>query len=216
MRPFAYQITTLLMRREHGATIRHPLIVFCHLPFALLLTLVWMFLSDWTVGQTLYFASTVWLYFTSAAYHTWRPSWQLRFFDQTAISWYVLVTPIPFIYHEWWALPMFFSLAFISTLNKWYEWEPNWQTGTWCFLGLGVLSTTLLFTSGMSALGVGLWSIEAGVATTAILLFVLKLLIYSFEGPVLIRGYWEAPELGHFVLALGVVTYTYLVVMYPV
>ena len=63
---------------------RHPLVVFCHLPYAVMLILAYTFTAK-TIGQTIYFLVAILLYLSSTAYHAWRPNRILRAVDQTLI-----------------------------------------------------------------------------------------------------------------------------------
>lgn len=211
--------TNLLAHREKDPSAthpRHPLVVFCHLPYAAALIFAYLTLADRTFGQTFYFVITVGLYACSAAYHTFRPNRTLRFMDQTLISWYVIVTPLPLIYHEPWALPLCFSLMGTTLLSKWYEWEPDYRAGSQVFFSLGALSALLVFQFGLPAAGLqplgaaGLWIV------IAIVCFICKLVIYHFRKARLIPDIWESPESGHFVLAIGVTIYTGIILIYPV
>ena len=193
---------------------RHPLVVFCHLPYAALLILTYIF-SMKTVGQTMYFLVAIGLYLSSAAYHAWRPDRLLRAVDQTLISWYVLVTPAPFVYHEPWALPALAIMMVITALNKWYEWEPGFKIGSLVFLTLGVISTGVMVIFGLPTIGTDLLGPIGLLTMLAVACFIAKLIIYHFELG-LIRGFWEAPESGHFVLSVGVTIYSAIVILNPV
>ncbi len=213
-------VGNLLSHKEEGGGIRHPLVVICHVPFAVVLFCLYVLATDKTAGQTIYFAVLIGLYASSTAYHTWRPDRLLRFADQTMISWYVLVTPMPFIHTKWWAWPLFIGLATLTAANKWREWEPNYQTGSLIFLLIGVLSSGLMLFAGLPNVGATGWELAyvLAVVVSSIGLFLAKLAIYHYQmrWPRFLPGVWEAPECGHFVLAMAVSIYTSLVVAYPV
>lgn len=194
---------------------RHPLVVFCHLPFAILLAAAYVAFAEKTTGQTLYFLVTVGLYLSSTAYHAWRPDRFLRAFDQTMISWYVLVTPIPLIYHVPWALPVLAGMMILTALNKWYEWEPGFEVGSLVFLGLGVGCTFVAFGMGLPQIGASLTSPTSLWMMVAVACFIGKLAIYHFELR-LVPNFWEAPESGHFILSVGVGIYSTIVILNPV
>ena len=102
-----------LRHNEENPSIYHPrepLVAYCHIPFAVLIGIVYFVFAQNNVGQNWYFGVTVGLYASSTAYHTVRPSKVLRIIDQIMIAGYVLVTPLPFVYQETWAVPVFFTL----------------------------------------------------------------------------------------------------------
>jgi len=168
-----------------------------------------------TLGQTILFLVTFGLYLSSMAYHAWRPNRFLRFIDQTMISWFVLATPVPFVYQNTDSMLILGTLATLSVFSKWYQWEPNFETGSVVFLCLGGVSTFLMLTVGLPNIGADLQSFEAASVYAAILFFVIKLVIYHYEIG-LIRNVVESPELGHFTLSIGVVVILYLAATCPV
>lgn len=209
------EIYNLLAHHEEGPGVRHPLVVGFHIPYAIALFLVYVFFSKHTLGQSIYFIVVIGLYGSSAAYHAWRPEKLLRFADQTMISWFVLATPMPFIYQESWALPYFLTMCTLTAVCKWQNWEKDDTVGALVFFGLGAFSALLMLTAGMPNIGATTWSYEGLVLFLAIACFIGKLLIYHFQWH-LFPDIWEAPESGHFVLSCGVTIYTILVVQYPV
>lgn len=213
-------IERLLSHKEEGAWARHPLVVLCHVPFALALLALHLLVAEKTAGQTAYFLVAVGLYTSSTFYHAWKPNRLLRFTDQTMISWYVLATPMPFVYQEWWAWPFFIGLATLTAISKWREWEPDFQTGSLIFFLIGVLCSWLVLFVGLPNIGATGWE-KAGVLAVVMVsigLFLAKLAIYHFQWrwPRFLPGVWEAPECGHCVLAQAVMIYTFLVISYPV
>lgn len=210
---------TVLKHNEQNPSVwhpRHPPVVWTHLPFAILLAGTYLAFADGTVGQQGYFLVMIGLYLSSTAYHTWRPDWLIRFADQTLISWYIIVTPLPFVYHNPAAVTYIVVAMAASAANKWYAWERNCTDGSLVFFSLGAVSTLLVFLVGLPTADVSCLS-AAGVAVQlSIVCFVGKLLIYHFQKLRLIPGYWEAPESGHFVLAIGVTIYTAVVLVNPV
>ena len=210
-------IHALLVHNEEKPTIkspRHPLVVFCHLPFALCILIAYLFTAT-TLGQTILFFVTFGLYLSSTAYHAWRPNRFLRFIDQTMISWFVLATPVPFVYQNTDSMLLLGTLATLSVFSKWYQWEPNFGTGSVVFLCLGSVSTFLMLTVGLPNIGADWLSIEAVCVYAAILFFIIKLVIYHYEIG-LIHNVFESPELGHCVLSIGVVIILYLAATCPV
>jgi len=168
-----------------------------------------------TLGQTILFLVTIGLYLSSAAYHAWRPDRLLRFIDQTMISWFVLATPVPFVYHNVDIMLLLGALATLSVLNKWYQWEPSSEAGSVVFLCLGSISAFLMLTVGLPTIGADLLSFEAACVYVAILFFVIMLVIYHYEFG-LIRNVFDWPECGHGSLVLGVVILLDLTAAYPV
>lgn len=177
-----------------------------------------MVYSDQTLVQTVYFTITVGLYMSSTAYHYLRPNALLRFIDQTMISWYILVAPLPFVYHEPWAIPLFVILAVLSVINKWFGFERDDDVGSWIFLGQGVLSAGVMFTFGFENMGVAIWSSVGLAVVVAIICFVGKWAIYHFQMNITRRfpNVWEPTEMGHCVLSWGVTIITLLVITYPI
>lgn len=195
---------------------RHPLVVFFHLPYALALVLAYGVFAEKTAGQTLYFAVAIVLYLVSAANHVWKPNRFLRFVDQTMISWYVLVTPLPFVYHESWALLALGTMMTLMAINKWYEWESSLEASSLVFFGLGAISASLVFGFGLPTIGVNFVSYTSFWVVVAIACFIGKLVIYHYGKLRLIPNVWEAPESGHSVLAMGITIYTTIVLLNPV
>ena len=210
-------IHALLVHNEEKPTIkspRHPLVVFCHLPFAVCILIAYLFTAT-TPGQTILFLVTFGLYLSSAAYHAWRPNRFLRFVDQTMISWFVLATPVPFVYHNTDIMLLLGTLATLSVLNKWYQWEPSFEVGSVVFLCLGGISTFLMLTVGLPNIGADLLSFEAACVYAAIIFFIIMLVIYHYEIG-LIRNVFDTPECKHFALSIGVVIFLYLAATCPV
>lgn len=195
---------------------RHPLVVFFHIPFALVLLGIYLTLPESTSGQTLYFWITICLYVSSAAYHAWRPNWLLRFVDQTLIAWYIVVLPVPFLYQEIWALPVLLLMLVLTAANKWFLWEPNYTAGSIIFFALGLSSFILVTTLGLKVLGTGFVSVQGISVCVATGFFIGKLYIYQKRKGRWIRNIWESPESGHCVLSVGVIIYTLLVTFNPV
>jgi hypothetical protein len=206
-----------LFHNEEKPTItspRHPLVVFCHLPFAVCIVIAYL-LTTMTLGQTILFLITFALYLSSAAYHAWRPDRFLRFIDQTMISWFVLAIPVPFVYHNTDIMLLLGTLATLSVLNKWYQWEPSFAAGSIVFLCLGSISTFVMLTVGLPTIKADLLSFEAVCVYAAILFFMIKLVIYHYEIR-LVRNVLESPELGHCALSVGVIIILYLTATNPV
>jgi len=176
-----------------------------------------MFLAwaEKTTGQSLYFLITIGLYTSSAAYHTWRPNKFLRFVDQTMISWYVLVIPMSLLYHELWALPIFAGAAMLTAVSKWYRWESSYKVEATIFFTIGAISALLVIGFGLPTIGVARLSVVGWWVVVAIILFVVKLVIYYCQLS-LIRGVIEPPELGHAVLWMPVSIFSTIVLIYPV
>ncbi len=209
---------------------RHPIVVYCHLAYISLLILVsYLLWGHMSPGLVLYILIKICLYNSSAAYHTWRPSRFLRFVDQTMISWYVIVIPMPLIYHEPWALPMILSLMTLSAISKWYGWEEKlaariswlkpkqaYLVGALFFFATGSLSFALVVTFGFAAIGVdalswtGFWIV---VATTC---FIGKLYFYTSGKGKLIWNVWETPESGHCILSVGASITSLVFILNPV
>ena len=210
-------IYTLLVHNEEKPTFRsprHPLVVYCHLPFALCVLIAYLFTAG-TLGQTILFLVTIGLYLSSAAYHAWRPNRFLRFVDQTMISWFVLATPVPLVYHNADSMLVLGTLATLSVLNKWYQWEPNFETGSIVFLCLGGISTYMMLFVGLPVIGADLLSLEAVWVYAAIIFFIIMLAIYHYKIG-LIRNVFDAPECKHCALSFGVVLILYLAATCPV
>lgn len=210
-------IYALLVHNEEKPTLknpRHPLVVLCHIPFAVCLLIAYLFTAT-TPGQTILFLVTFGLYLSSTAYHAWRPNWFIRFVDQVMISWFVLAIPVPFVYHNPDIMSLLGTLATLSILNKWYQWEPNFEAGSVVFLCLGGISTFLMLTVGLPNIGADFFGLEAVYLYAAILFFVAKLVIYHYEIG-LIRNVFESPEFGHCTLSIGVVLILYLAATNPV
>lgn len=196
--------------------LRHPIVVLFHLPFVVSLLSVYFIFTHQTVGQTIYFMVAGGLYLSSAAYHTWKPNWFLRFVDQTMISWYIVVIPMPFIYQESWSLPLISVFLVLTALNKWYDWEPNASTGAMVFFGLGSISAFIVLLLGLPIIGAPIWSVPGFWVIASAFCFIGKLIIYQYRKLHLVPNVWESPESGHMVLSLGVSIYTSVVVLYPV
>jgi predicted membrane channel-forming protein YqfA (hemolysin III family) len=212
-------IPVLFAHHEENPSIarpRHPLVVFFHLPYAVALMFAYIVLSEKTTGQTIYFMATIGLYLSSAAYHTWKPNHFLRFIDQTMISWYVLATSIPFIYHEPWALPALAIMMSLTAINKWCQWEPDFETGSAIFFGLGAASAMIMFMFGLPAIGASVVSQTSFALIAAITFYIWKLVIYHYGKFKLIPNVWETPESGHFVLSIGVTIYPVIGLLNPV
>lgn len=212
-------LSDFLAHHEDNASLkrlRHPLVVLFHIPYALVLTAVYFYIAERTIGQTVYFNVTIGLYLSSAAYHAWRPNWTLRFVDQTMISWFVVATHLPFTHHEPWALPFTLFFMVITAMNKWYEWEPHHTVGSIVFFALGSLSTALVIFVGFPAIDSHVMSTTGFLVFLAIVCFIGKLIIYQYSKLRLVPNIWESPESGHCVLALGVTIYTTVVVLNPV
>ena len=232
MRSLQFALTGLPAHNEETPDLyhpRHPIVVYCHLAYISLLVLVWGLWADKTPGQNLYFLITIGLYSSSAVYHTWRPNAFLRFVDQTMISWYVIVIPMPLIYHEPWAIPLALLLMAFTAISKWYGWEDklaakicwlkpkqNYLVGAFIFFTLGAFSFILVVTYGFAAIGVdklswtGCWVV---IATTC---FIGKLYFYTSGKGKLIRNVWETPETGHFILSQGNNIWKVIAVINPV
>lgn len=194
---------------------RHPFVVFFHLPYVVLLGFMYLGLSQKTTGQTIYFATAVGLYLSSAAYHAWRPNSALRIVDQIMISAYVLSTSLPFLYQKPLAIPAFFVCLTLIGLYKCREQESDWKRGAWIFFWLGAVSAFLLVTFGFPIIGASLFSTTGFWLLVVIACFIGKLIIYRYEIK-WIPKFWEAPESGHFILSIGVTIYSSLVIIYPV
>lgn len=209
----------LLCHHEDCIGLRHPIVVLCHIGFIILLAIAYLYFSNQTIGQTIYFIIAIALYVSSCLYHAYRPDRVLRFVDQTMISWFTLATPVPFVYHNNTIMSLLAILAALTIANKWFEWEPNpeenHKVGTMIFFGLGMVSTFIMLTVGFPAMGAEIFSGLGLLLAAAIFFFVLKMLIYAFQWH-LLPNLWEATESGHFVLAIGVTIFTFLVIGNPI
>lgn len=208
----------ILIHHEDSPTItrpRHPIVVLCHSPYALLLGLVYWTFAHATLGQTLYFTVTVGLYISSTAYHALRPERLLRFIDQVMIGAYILVLPIPFLYKYPSMITIYFICIAVLAIYKWNEKESEWKIGAWVFAGLGVVSATLVIGFGLPEASESFFSWTGFWLVVAIGFFICKLIIYRFE-IIWLPKIWESPELGHFVLSIAVSIYTTLVLVHPV
>jgi hypothetical protein len=107
------------------------------------------------------------------------------------------------------------TLATLSVLNKWYQWEPSFAAGSVVFLCLGSISTFLMLSVGLPTIEADLLSFEAVCVYAAILFFMIKLVIYHYEIR-LVRNVLESPELGHCALSVGVIIILYLTATSPV
>ena len=225
MRSLQLTLTGLLAHNEENSSLTHPLhpiVVYCHLAYISVLLVVWGLWTDKTPGQNLYFLMTIGLYISSAAYHTWKADPLsrfgkfLRFIDQTMISWYILVLPMPYLYQEPWTLPVLLSMMVLTAANKWYEWEPNYMFGSLVFFGLGAVSFVLVITLGLDAIDTSIvsWAGLGVIGATAF--FIGKLHIYRKRKGNLIPNVWESPESGHCVLSGGVSIITLIIIMNPV
>lgn len=218
MRSLQITLADLPMHNEENPNLshpRHPIVVYSHLAYISLLAFVFLVWTEKTAGQTLYFLITIGLYTSSAAYHTWRPNRFLRFVDQTMISWFTIVIWMPFLYQEFWALPLFAGIATLTAMCKWYQWEPNYKAESMIFFTIGATSALMVIVLGLPVIGVGFHSMVGFWILVTIVLFIAKLVIYYFQFS-LIRDVIESPELGHAVLWVPVTIFTTIVVLYPV
>ena len=195
---------------------RHPLVFVGHVFFIVLLICIFGIWSDMNPGQMLYLAVTVGLYISSAMYHTFNPDSFLRVVDQTMISAYVMVIPMPFLYQRPHAFIIYFVLVIGMLIYKIFEGQKYLHRAGWIFMGIGAGSAILTATLGFDAIGQNLISWAGVLMVTSIVFFLLKLAIYESEKLNFIPGLWETPESGHSVLAIAVVLHSCLVINYPV
>jgi len=193
---------------------RHPLVVIFQLSFAVGVLVAYTYTAR-NLGQTILFFVTIGLSLSTVAYHMWRPNRFLRFVDQTMISWFALATPVPFVYHDPYIMLLLGTLALLSVLNKWYEWEPSFEVGSIVFTCLGLISMFLLVTVGLPRIGADLLSFEAQLMYATFVYFILKLIIYHYEIG-LIRKLIESPEFGHIVIMVATSHILFLSAIRPV
>lgn len=198
---------------------RQPMIVYCHWVQVLLLLLAGfaytLFVRVPTVGQTIYLGVAVGLYLSSTAYHTWRPNRKLWFFDQAFIACYILATAVPWVYREFWAMLLLGTLAVVVIIFKWHEsGRVNMFIQSITFLGLGAVSLGLVILVGLPAAELSLGSWHGLTIMFCVFCFIAKLAIYNSH-IVVIENLITPAELGHFVLAIGVISYTGMVFANP-
>jgi len=222
MSSFSNKLFVLLLHKEEDFNYyrpRHPMIVYCHLALVPLLLLAALIYALWiqvpTIGQLIYLGVAIGLYLSSTAFHTWRPNRRLWFFDQTFISWYILATAVPWVYRDLSASLLLLGLAVVVLIFKWYEGEKiNMFFQSLVFLGLGAISFSLVIWVGLPAANLSLNSGYGLMMLFCLFCFVAKLAIYNSE-IVVIENLITPAELGHFVLAIGVISYTGVVFANP-
>ncbi len=222
MSSLSAKLVLLLVHNERDLNYyrpRHPMVVYCHLalvPLLLLATLVYgLYVQVPTVGQLVYLSVAVGLYTSSTAYHTWSPNRKLWFYDQAFIAWYILATAVPWVYREFWASLLLIILAIVVLVLKWREDERVsvlFQSMT--FLGLGAVSLSLVIMVGLPAANLAFASWPGLIIVISVLCFMAKLAIYNRQ-IVVIEKLITPAELGHFVLAIGVISYTGVVFANP-
>lgn len=198
---------------------RHPLIVYCHwvlVPLLLLAAVTYtLYVQVPTVGQAVYIAVAIGLYLSSTAYHTWRPNRKLWFFDQAFIACYILATAVPWVYREFWAVTLLGILAVAVVVFKWHKGERvSTVIQSITFLGLGAVSLSLVLWVGLPAAELSLGSWHGFILLFCLFCFIGKLAIYHSH-VVVIENLITPAELGHFVLAIGVISYTGMVFANP-
>lgn len=198
---------------------RHPLVVYCHLALVPLLLLASLIYALWiqvpTIGQLIYISVAVGLYVSSTAFHTWRPNRKLWFYDQAFIAWYILATAVPFVYRDFWASLLLVLLAVLILVVKWREGERvNMFIQSMTFLGLGAVSLSLVILVGLPAANLSFDSWLGLAIMFSVICFMAKLAIYNSQ-IIVIENLITPCELGHFVLAIGVISYTGVVFANP-
>ncbi len=188
---------------------RHPIVVYCHLPFLAVLGAIYA-TTAMTAGQTLTFLVMGSLYMSSAAYHTWRPNRLLRTVDQTMISWFIVTTPLPWLYHHQWFILFWLTCLAVTAVSKWYRLERSWGQEKITFFALGALSTLLVFTVGLTETNTPIMSRTGCLVSLSILLYIGKLLTYHFQWQ-LIPKYLEAPELGHWQCGMATTVFAFVI-----
>lgn len=201
--------------RPEKLIFRHPFVVFFHIPYVIALTFTHFVLSQQTLGQTIYFTAIIGLYLSSAAYHAGRPNNALRIIDQIMISAYIMSIPMPFLYHEPLAILAFCICLILVIRYKCREQEEDWKAGALVFVGLGAVSWMLVVVFGLPIIGQSLFSLTSLWVMIATAFFISKFIVYRYEIK-WIPKFWEAPEMGHFLLSIGATIYSYLVIIYPV
>ncbi len=216
MRSLTLNIAPLLAHHEDHLSLwwpRHPIVVYCHLPFLAMLGAIYA-TTAMTLGQTLTFLVMGTLYVSSAAYHTWRPNRWLRTVDQTMISWFIVTTPLPWLYQHQWFVMLWLTLFAVTAVGKWYRLERSWGQEKITFFALGALSTLLVFTVGLPETGTPPVSATGGLVALSVLLYIGKLLTYHFQWR-LIPKYLEAPELGHWQCGMATTVFAFVIAGVP-
>lgn len=211
MRSFTTEALGFLVHHDEHPTLwqpRHPITLCIHVPPAALLFLLYD--RTMPLEQTFAFLVMAGLYFSSAAYHTWRPNRLLRQIDQLMISWFVVTTPLPWLYHKPWFIVLWLGLLATTAVTKWYQTESSGQEKI-TFFALGALSALLVLLFGLPEQGESLISWKALWVILTVALYIGKLTVYHYQW-YLVRNYVEAPELGHLLCGAATSSYTLLIV----
>ncbi len=186
---------------------RHPIVVWMNASSAGAFAMVWSWNSDnlsWP--SHLYFFVLCSLYASSAFYHHFSPTKVSRIVDQSAISAYVLVTVLPFVYHSFGAVSFLGFLLVVKLLIKIFDRESD-SICSFLFLATGTASVVTYATCGVTNSGVLMnWPFMISVS-----LFCLKLYVYTNKLGRFVPDYFDKEETAHSVLLPAASLFTFLV-----